>query len=102
MVHLKLGLELSQLTCQGIYPLLVVILVDREASMDKTLFNSTLQRASSHFIANPTAARQLKAKSTPMAGFQMAEQGPLPTWRSLNPPFLLDSLTSSSSPESDV
>jgi len=51
----------------GIYPLTVVILVNREASMDMTLFNSTLpviitdlqlEQASSHFRASQTAARQ--------------------------------------------
>jgi hypothetical protein len=63
----------------GIYPLVVVILVHREASMDKTLSNSTLQYTpfqASPSIASPAASRQLKP------GFQ--SQGPFPAWRSLD------------------
>ncbi|KAH9015144.1 hypothetical protein EDB83DRAFT_2520625 [Lactarius deliciosus] len=54
----------------GMYPVIVVILVSREASMDKTLFNSTLpiiitdlQQASSQFRENQTVAHP--TKSTP-------------------------------------
>jgi hypothetical protein len=93
---------------QGIYPLIVVILVSREASMDKTLFNSTLpvivtnlQQTSTQFRISQIAARQ--AKSTPVASPQISDaQGPLPTRRSLNPSFSQDSVASSSSLESDV
>ncbi|KAF8256617.1 hypothetical protein EI94DRAFT_1821569 [Lactarius quietus] len=93
----------------GIYPLLVVILVDREASMDKTLFNSALpaiitdpQHASSHLIASSTVACQLKDESTPMAGIQFAARKPPPTWGYLDPSFSQDSMSSSSSLESGV
>ena len=94
---------------QGIYPLIVVILVNREASMDKTLFNSTLpviitdlQQASSHFRASQIAARQ--PKSMPVADLQFtAAQEPGPMRDSLDPSSLRDSLASSSSltPEVD-
>lgn len=94
---------------QGIYPLIVVILVSREASMDKTLFNSTLpviitnpQQASTPLRTSQTAARQVK--SMPMASLQIADaQGLLPTTRgSLNPSFSQDSLASNLSLEFDV
>jgi hypothetical protein len=93
---------------QGIYPLIVVILVSREASMDKTLFNSTLpviitnlQQTSVQLRTSQTTARQVK--STPVADLQIADaQGPFPTRGSLNPSFSQDSLASSSSLESDV
>ncbi|KAI9430480.1 hypothetical protein H4582DRAFT_2103756 [Lactarius indigo] len=59
----------------GMYPVIVVILVSREASMDKTLFNSTLpvvitdlHQASSQFRANQTADHP--TKSTSAASFQ--------------------------------
>ena len=90
--------------------MIVVILVSREASMDKTLFNSTLpviitdlQQASSQFRASQTAAR--RAKSTPMAGFQFASaaaKGLHPTRGSLDSSLSQDSLASSSTLESDV
>ncbi|KAI9456054.1 hypothetical protein BJY52DRAFT_609374 [Lactarius psammicola] len=108
--HYILGSLFSQAAVHlaGMYPVIVVIIVSREASMDKTLFNSTLpvivtdlQQASSQSRANQTAARQ--AKSTPMASFPFAAaQGPHPTRGSLDPSLSQDSLTSSSRPEPDV
>jgi len=85
----------------GIYPLAVVILVNREASMDNTLFNSTLpviitdlHQASSHFNGSQTAARQ--AKSTPMRSLQFTEaHEPGPTRGSLDSSSSRDSLASS-------
>jgi hypothetical protein len=90
------------------YPLIVVMLVSRESSMDKTLFNSTLpvvitdlQLGSSQLRAIQTAARQ--DKSTPMASPQIAAaQGPGPARGALNPSFSRDSLASTSSLESEV
>ena len=90
--------------------MIVVIVVSREASMDKSLFNSTLpviitdlQQASSQFRASQTAARQ--AKSTPMASFQVAAaKGPHPMRGPPDPSSSQDSraLASSSSPEPDA
>ncbi|KAI9456051.1 hypothetical protein BJY52DRAFT_1151321 [Lactarius psammicola] len=90
----------------GMYPVIVVILVSREASMDKTLFNSIppvivtdLQQASG---ASQTAARQAKS-SPPMTNFQFATaQGPRLTRDSLDPSLSQDSLSSCLSAESDV
>ncbi|KAI9433156.1 hypothetical protein H4582DRAFT_2131786 [Lactarius indigo] len=77
--HIMLGNVYSQAAVHmaGMYPVIVVVLVSREASMDKTVFNQTLpvvitdlQQASSHFAANQTASRQ--AKSTHMTSLQFA------------------------------
>ena len=85
------------------------MLVSRESSMDKTLFNSTLpvivtdlQQASSQTRVKQIAVRQ--AKSMPMAIPQIAAaQGLGPRRGSLDPSFLRDSLASSSSSlESEV
>jgi len=102
--HIMLGNQYSQATVHlaGIYPLIVVILVSREASMDKTLFNSTipviitdLQQASAQF-----APHQVK---TPMTGPQIADaQGQRPTRGSLDPSFLQDSLASNPVPDPGV
>ncbi|KAH9168528.1 hypothetical protein EDB89DRAFT_2202879 [Lactarius sanguifluus] len=94
----------------GMYPVIVVILVSREASMDKTLFNSTLpiiitdlQQASSQFRANQIVAHP--TKSTPVASFQsVAVQGPRPTQGSPDSSLSQNSLLSSSGlgPEVDM
>ncbi|KAH8985039.1 hypothetical protein EDB86DRAFT_3219043 [Lactarius hatsudake] len=87
----------------GMYPVIVVILVSREASMDKTLFNSTLpiiitdlQQASSQFRANQTVAHP--TKSTP------AVQGPHPTQSSPGSLLSQNALPSSSGlgPDADL
>jgi hypothetical protein len=100
--HFILGSLYSQAAVHlaGIYPLIVVILVDRESSMDKTLFNSTLpviitelKPASSH------VARQ--AKSTPMASFQIASAQGQSRGSIDSSLSSLDSLTSRSTPESE-
>ncbi|KAH9022351.1 hypothetical protein EDB83DRAFT_85428 [Lactarius deliciosus] len=91
----------------GIYPVIIVILVNREASMDRTLFNSTLpviitdlQQASSHSVANQTPRR---AKSTHMANLQfVGAQWSHHGRGSLDPSLSLDSLASGLGPESDV
>ncbi|KAH9052654.1 hypothetical protein EDB87DRAFT_1716837 [Lactarius vividus] len=97
----------------GIYPVIIVILVNQEASMDKTLFNSTLpvivtdsdlQQASSQFRAGQTAARQ--AKSIPGASLHFAPargpwRGPHSSRSSLASSSTQDSLTSISNPELD-
>lgn len=98
----------------GIYPLIVVVLVNREATMDKTLFNSTLpvvitdlQQASSHSRA---AARQAAKSTTPtgMASLQLAaahRPRPSHTARgssSLRSSSSRDTLASSSSLEPDA
>ncbi|KAH9052655.1 hypothetical protein EDB87DRAFT_1835709 [Lactarius vividus] len=78
----------------GMYPAIVVILVNREASMDKTLFNSTppatisdLQQASSQFRTSRTAAHQAKPLFAPMESRQFAvAMGPHPMRSSLDPP----------------
>ncbi|KAI9456052.1 hypothetical protein BJY52DRAFT_609261 [Lactarius psammicola] len=110
--HLKLESLYSQAAVHlaGIYPVIIVILINREASMDKTLFNSTLpvivtglQQTSSHFRASQTAARRVE--STPMASSQFAGaavKGPHPTRVSLGPALSQDYLPSGSSLESDV
>ncbi|KAH9015145.1 hypothetical protein EDB83DRAFT_243746 [Lactarius deliciosus] len=98
----------------GMYPAIVVILVNREASMDKTLFNSTLpttisdlQQASSQFRTSRTTARQAKTLFTTMGSRQSAAaMGPHPARSSLDPSesesLSQGFLTPSSSPESDV
>jgi len=99
--HFVLGTLYSQAAVHlaGIYPLIVVILVNQEASMDKTLFNSTLpviitdlKPASSHF----------RAKSTPMASQFTAAHESGPTRGSLDSSRDSESLASSSSPEPEV
>ncbi|KAH8980149.1 hypothetical protein EDB86DRAFT_3088116 [Lactarius hatsudake] len=92
--HIMLGSLYTQAAVHlaGMYPVIVVILVNRESSMDKTLFNSTLpviitdlQQASSQFRAGQTAARQVKSTDRPMASLQLAAaQGPRPTRDSLD------------------
>ncbi|KAH9007864.1 hypothetical protein EDB83DRAFT_696085 [Lactarius deliciosus] len=82
----------------GMYPVIVIILVSREASMDKTLFNTTiitdLQQASSQFRENQTVAHP--TKSTPAASFQsVAVQGPHPTQGSPHSSLSQNSLPSS-------
>ncbi|KAH9025926.1 hypothetical protein EDB84DRAFT_1503464 [Lactarius hengduanensis] len=92
----------------GMYPVIVVILVSREASMDKTLFNSTLpiiitdlQQASSQFRANQTVAHP--TKSTPAASFQfVAVHGPRLTRGSSDSSLSQNSVPSSSSLRPDV
>ncbi|KAH9025924.1 hypothetical protein EDB84DRAFT_361518 [Lactarius hengduanensis] len=98
----------------GMYPAIIVILVNREASMDKTLFNSTLpttisdlQQASSQFRTSRPAARRAKPLFTAIASRQFAAAlGPHPTRSSLDPSesesLSQGSLAPSSSPESDV
>ncbi|KAH9024884.1 hypothetical protein EDB85DRAFT_1985652, partial [Lactarius pseudohatsudake] len=112
--HITLGSLYTQAAVHlaGMYPVIVVILVSREASMDKTLFNSTLpvittdlQQASSQFRAGQTAARQVKSTDPPMASLQLAAaQGPRPTRDSLDSSSSLGSLSFSSSsvPRADV
>ncbi|KAH8980065.1 hypothetical protein EDB92DRAFT_1805959 [Lactarius akahatsu] len=112
--HFILGSLYSQAAVHlaGMYPVIVVILVNREATMDKTLFNSTLpviitdlQQASSQFRAGQTAARQVKSTDPPMASLQLAAaQGPRPTRDSLDSSSSLGSLSFSSSsvPRADV
>ncbi|KAH9027372.1 hypothetical protein EDB85DRAFT_2148513 [Lactarius pseudohatsudake] len=88
----------------GIYPVIIVIIVNQEASMDKTLFNSTLPvivtdsdlQQASKVRAGQTAAR--KAKSMLGASLQFTPaQGPHPSRSSLAPSSPQDSLASSSS-----
>ncbi|KAH9052658.1 hypothetical protein EDB87DRAFT_1816244 [Lactarius vividus] len=76
----------------GMYPVIIVIVVNRETSMDNTLFNSTLpviitdlQQASSQLRARENAARQVKSTATPMMeSIQFAAtQAPRPTRDSL-------------------
>ncbi|KAH8985042.1 hypothetical protein EDB86DRAFT_2390614 [Lactarius hatsudake] len=98
----------------GMYPAIVVILVNREASMDKTVFNSTLpttisnsQQASSQFRTSRTPARQAKPLFTAMANRQFAAaMGHHPTRSSFDTSesesLSQGSLPPSSSPESDV
>ncbi|KAH9018331.1 hypothetical protein EDB85DRAFT_2276660 [Lactarius pseudohatsudake] len=112
--HFILGSLYSQAAVHlaGMYPVIVVILVNREATMDKTLFNSTLpvivtdlQQASSQFRASQTAARQVKSTDPPMASLQLAAaQGPRPTRDSLDSSSSLGSLSFSSSsvPRADL
>ncbi|KAH9007863.1 hypothetical protein EDB83DRAFT_2532463 [Lactarius deliciosus] len=112
--HITLGSLYTQAAVHlaGMYPVIVVILVSREASMDKTLFNSTLpviitdlQQASSQFRVGQTAARQVKSTDPPMASLQLAAaQGPRPTRDSLDSSSSLGSLSFSSSsvPRADV
>ncbi|KAH9058881.1 hypothetical protein EDB83DRAFT_1008437 [Lactarius deliciosus] len=113
--HFILGSLYSQAAVHlaGMYPVIVVILVSREASMDKTLFNSTLpviitdlQQASSQFRARETAARQVKSSGTPMVSLQLAAtQGPHPMREFLNSSSSsLGSMSPSSSlvPRADV
>ncbi|KAI9433163.1 hypothetical protein H4582DRAFT_2101774 [Lactarius indigo] len=108
--HFILGSLYSQAAVHlaGMYPVIIVIIVNREASMDKTLFNSTLpvvitdlQQASSQFRAGETAARQVKSTGTPISGLQFqvaATQAPHPDTRDfLDSSSSLDSLSSSSS-----
>ncbi|KAH9025928.1 hypothetical protein EDB84DRAFT_1273296 [Lactarius hengduanensis] len=105
--HITLGGLYTQAAVHlaGMYPVIVVILVNREATMDKTLFNSTLpviitdlQQASSQFRAGQTAARQVKSTDPPMASLQLAAaQGPRPTRDSLDSSSSLGSLSFSSS-----
>ncbi|KAI9433162.1 hypothetical protein H4582DRAFT_1989289 [Lactarius indigo] len=92
----------------GMYPVIVVILVSREASMDKTLFNSTLpvvitdlHQASSQFRANQTADHPTKSGSA--ASFQcVAVQGPCPARGSPDSSLSQNSLPSNSSLGADV
>ncbi|KAH9018332.1 hypothetical protein EDB85DRAFT_110806 [Lactarius pseudohatsudake] len=92
----------------GMYPVIVVILVSREASMDKTLFNSTLpiiitdlQQASSQFRENQTVAHP--TKSTPAASFRIvAVQGPRSSRGSSNSSLSQNSMPPSSSLRPDV
>ncbi|KAI9456050.1 hypothetical protein BJY52DRAFT_608952 [Lactarius psammicola] len=108
--HIMLANIYSQATVHlaGMYPAIVVILVSREASMDKTVFNQTLpviindlQQASPQFRASQIAVRQVR--STPVASLQFAAPlGSRPTRGSLDPSLPQDSLASISSPESDI
>ncbi|KAH9168527.1 hypothetical protein EDB89DRAFT_1574421 [Lactarius sanguifluus] len=104
--HFTLGSLYSQAAVHlaGMYPVIVVVLVSREASMDKTLFNSTLPviitdlHQPSQFRASQTAARQVKSTDPPMASLQLAAaQEPRPTRDSLDSSSL-GSLSFSSSP----
>ncbi|KAH9015148.1 hypothetical protein EDB83DRAFT_2224576, partial [Lactarius deliciosus] len=91
----------------GIYPVIIVIVVNQEASMDKTLFNSTLPvvvtdlQQASKFRAGQTAARQAKSMLGASLQFTPA-QGPHSSRSSLAPSSPQDSLASSSSPEPDA
>ncbi|KAH8977600.1 hypothetical protein EDB86DRAFT_3091859 [Lactarius hatsudake] len=91
----------------GIYPVIIVIVVNQEASVDKTLFNSTLPvvvtdlQQASKFRAGQTAARQAKSILGDSLQFTPA-QGPHPSRSSLAPSSPHDSLASSSSPEPDA
>ncbi|KAH8980152.1 hypothetical protein EDB86DRAFT_2813917 [Lactarius hatsudake] len=103
--HLGLGSFFLQAAVHlaGMYPVIVVILVSREASMDKTLFNSTLPviitdlpQSSSQFRENQTVAHP--TKSTPAASSQfVAVQGPRRTRGSPDSSLSQNSLPSSSS-----
>lgn len=86
----------------GIYPLIVVILVNREATMDKTLLNSTLPVPSQSKVASQTADRQ--AKFTLGAGLRFLPEQKLHPTRDFvdTSSSSQDSLASSSSPEPDV
>ncbi|KAH8980069.1 hypothetical protein EDB92DRAFT_2094657 [Lactarius akahatsu] len=108
--HIMLGNIYSQAAVHlaGMYPVIVVILVSRETSMDKTVFNQTLpvvitdlRQASSHFTVDQTTAR--RAKSTHMASLRFADaQGSHFTRGSLDPSLSRDSLASGSGPGSVV
>ncbi|KAI9456049.1 hypothetical protein BJY52DRAFT_608911 [Lactarius psammicola] len=109
--HFVLGSLYSQAAVHlaGMYPVIVVILVKREASMDKTLLSPTdpglvvitdLQQASSQSIANQTAARQAKSTLGGGLGFAPAQPvRPHPTRSSLSLSSSQVSLASSSNPE---
>ncbi|KAI9433166.1 hypothetical protein H4582DRAFT_2131791 [Lactarius indigo] len=108
--HLPLGSLFLQTSfyLAGMYPLIIVILVGRDLTMDKTLLNPTLPRittdtqpASSQFRASQPAAYQ--AMSTPMASTQsVAAQRPHIPRESPNSSLSQDSLSSTSSPAPDV
>ncbi|KAH8980070.1 hypothetical protein EDB92DRAFT_307367 [Lactarius akahatsu] len=91
----------------GIYPVIIVIVVNQEASMDKTLFNSTLPvivtdlQQASKFRAGQTTARQARSMIGASLQFTPA-QGPHPSRSSLAPSSPQDSLASSSSPKPDA
>ncbi|KAI9433155.1 hypothetical protein H4582DRAFT_1008256 [Lactarius indigo] len=108
--HFMLGSLYSQAAVHlaGIYPVIVLILVNQEASMDTTLFNSTLpviitdlEQAASQFRASQAGARQ--TKSIPGASLRFTPaQGPDPSRSSLAPSSPPGSLASSSSLEPDA
>jgi len=104
--HFVLGTVYSQAAVHlaGIYPLIVVILVNRESSMDKTLFNSTLPVVITDLKEASVAARQVK--SMIVTGIQIADdvQGIPPVRNSFNSSLSQLSLPSqpSSDPETDV
>ncbi|KAH9007860.1 hypothetical protein EDB83DRAFT_2532460 [Lactarius deliciosus] len=78
--HLGLGSFFLQAAVHlaGMYPVIVVILVNREASMDKTLFNSTLPVIITDL---PQSSSQFRENQTVATPHQVHARGKLPICR---------------------